>query len=223
MKFALITEGISEHRIIRHILEKFFKDKVPFIRQIQPQIFNEKQISIGSWNEVLKYCGRTDDLKEIFNNNDYLIIQIDTDKSQTKPFSISHSKIDNTLKSVDELCNEVIVKLKSIISLEIIKEHGNKIFFAICVHSIECWLLPLLYTNNLKSKTHGCIDTLNTELIKKNIHIIPNGNKNNHNAIRTYETILKIWKRKQDIIESSKHNEGFKKFINSLKTIDLTK
>jgi len=74
MKFALITEGVSEHRIIKHILEKYFKESNVFFRQIQPQINNEKQKSGGGWSEVLKYCKRDDDLKEIFNTNDYLII-----------------------------------------------------------------------------------------------------------------------------------------------------
>lgn len=221
MKFALITEGPSEHNIIKHVIEKYFKEFETFFRPIFPTIVNGKQISGGGWSEVLKYCERIEDLKEIFIDSDYLVIQIDTDQSQTKPFSISHTKQDNTLKSVDELCNDVIEKLRSLISPEIIKENGNKIFFAICVHSIECWLLPLYYTNNHKFKTLACLDTLNLALIKKDIHVITKNNKNDSNGIKAYKKILENWKRKQDIIDSSKHNAGFKQFINSLKTIDL--
>ncbi len=42
MTFALITEGISEHRIIKHILLKCFKEFDPDINQIQPKISNDK-------------------------------------------------------------------------------------------------------------------------------------------------------------------------------------
>ncbi|MCX6350688.1 MAG: hypothetical protein NTX03_02380, partial [Bacteroidetes bacterium] len=131
MKFALITEGASEHRILKHILAKYFKENEPFINQIQPTIVNEKQKSTGGWAEVLKYCKREDDLNEIFINNDYLIIQIDTDRSEQKPFNISHTNQDNTDKSVDELCNNVVEKLRGLISPEIMEEYGNKIFFAV--------------------------------------------------------------------------------------------
>ncbi len=209
MRFALITEGISEHRIVKHILEKYFKNSDIYCRPIQPQIYNEKQASSGGWLEVLKYCTREDDLNEIFNNNDYLVIQIDTDQSQTKPFNISHTKSNNKLKTIEELYNDVIYKLRDLIPPNIIEEHGDKIFFAISIHTIECWLLPIYYNNNHKSDTSNCLFSLNKELKKKNIHPIPPKDKNNPVSIRTYDTILRNWGKKQDIINSAQHNFGF--------------
>lgn len=91
MKFALITEGVSEHRIIKHIIAKFFKEQEPDINQIQPKMLNEKQETTGGWVEVLKYCER-EELRSILIENDYLVIQIDTDQSQTTPFNINHLK-----------------------------------------------------------------------------------------------------------------------------------
>jgi len=126
MKFALITEGPSEHRIIKHIIAKYFRDKEPEINQIQPKIVNEKQETTGGWNEVLKYCER-EELKDIFIENDYLIIQIDTDQSQTKPFNVSHSKHTNKLKTVDELYIDVVEKLKGLIKSEILETYNDKI------------------------------------------------------------------------------------------------
>ena len=219
MKFALITEGPSEHRIIKHIIAKYFKDKEPEINQIQPKIVNEKQETTGGWSEVLKYCERKE-LKDIFVENDFLIIQIDTDQSQTKPFDVSHTKPDNILKTVDELYVDVVEKLKGFIKPEILEAHSDKIFFAICVHTIECWLLPLYYTNNHKTDTRNCLSTLNTGLRRHNIHTIPTKDKNNPNSIRTYETILRNWSKKQDIIGSAKHNSAFKKFIDSINVIE---
>ena len=222
MRFALITEGPSEHRIIKHIVAKYFKDKEPEINQIQPKLVDGKQDNKtpGGWNEVLKYCER-EELQDIFVENDYLIIQIDTDKSQTAPFSIKHKHQDNTDKTVDELCIDVVEKLKSLIRNEVKDKHGDKIFFAICVHTIECWLLPLFYTNNHQSKTINCRDTLNIAFGKNDIHVVTAANKNEPNGIRAYETALKNWKRKQDIAKSAKHNAGFKKFVASLDTIKV--
>ncbi|MEI8205167.1 MAG: phage tail protein [Bacteroidota bacterium] len=220
MRFTLITEGVSENRIIKHILVKYFKEYELFFRDAQPQIVNEKQETIGGWNEVLKYCGRTDDLKEIFNNSDYLIIQIDTDQSETKPFDVSHSKDDNTSKTVDELYVDVVEKLKGLINPDILESYSNKIFFAICIHSIECWLIPIYYQDKHKTKTLNCFDTLNLALRKHDIHVIPSKNKNTPIGIRGYEEILKNWKKKQDIDKSAQSNKGFERFVESLKTIE---
>lgn len=225
MKFALITEGPSEHRIIKHIITKFFKDQEPEINQIQPKIINEKQQTTGGWNEVLKYCER-EELKDIFVENNYLIIQIDTDQSQIKPFNISHTKQDTETnavvnKTIDDLYTDIVEKLKGLIKPEILAVHNDKIFFAICIHTIECWLLPLYYGNNHKSDTKNCLGTLNTELRKKNINVIPSKDKNNPKSIRTYETILRDWRKKQDIVNSSQHNPAFKKFTDSLEVIEV--
>ncbi len=220
MKFALITEGASDHWIIRHIVEKYFKGTNLFFRQIQPQMVNAKQSSGGGWPEVLKYCKRDDDLREIFNTNDFMIIQIDTDQSQTKPFSISHTKPDNTSKSIDELHYDVLEKLRGLINPEILKEFADKILFAICIHSIECWLLPVFYIDNHKTKTQNCLETLNVAFRKKDIHIITPKNKNEPIGKRAYESALKNWKRKHDILNSAKHNIGFKRFIDSLANLE---
>jgi hypothetical protein len=223
MNFALITEGVSEYRIIKHILNKYFKEQNPDINQIQPKVVNDKQETVGGWNEVLKYCERKE-LNEIFIENDYLIIQIDSDMSNTIPFNVSHTKIDpatasNVNKTFNELYEDITIKLQSLINVDVLDAHGHKIIFAVCIHTIECWLLPIFFSNHHKSDTQNCINTLNIELRKKNIHIISKGNKNSPLSIITYDLILKNWKKQQDIIDSSKHNIGFFNFINSLSLI----
>ena len=47
--------------------------------------------------------------------------------------------------------------------------YGDRIIFAISVHSIECWLLPIYFnTQHQKAgKITGCLDTLNKILIKQ--------------------------------------------------------
>jgi hypothetical protein len=218
MNFGLITEGASEHRIIRHIITRYFKDQQPVINQIQPKIVNEKQETAGGWNEVLKYCGR-DEINGALVENDYLVIQIDTDQSSIKPFSISHTDNGGKPKSSAQLHDEVVQKLSSLIKEDIREKYKGRIFFAICIHTIECWLLPVFYVNKHKTDTSNCLSTLNVALGKHDIHIITSANKNKPNGIRSYDAVLKDLKKKGDIEGISQHNIGFHNFINSLKTI----
>ena len=225
MKFALITEGVSEHRIIKHIISKYFKDRDPEINQIQPKLVHEKQNDTGGWDEVLKYCQRPE-LSDIFVENDYLVIQIDTDQSQNNPFNVLHTKIDlqsgnNVNKSTEELYIDIKNKLESLISEEILAKYRNRIFYAICSHTIECWLLPIYFTNNHKSDTNTCIGTLNRQLNRNNIPSLPtlSKSKNSPQAIKTYNSILSNWKKRHEIENAAQHQFGFLKFIESLNTI----
>ncbi len=220
MKFALITEGPSEHRIIRCIIARCFKNHDPEINQIQPKLVDGKQDyrSPGGWNEVLKYCERPE-IDDILIENDYLVIQIDTDQSQTAPFSINHTHSGSVLKTPAELYKEVVEKLQSLISEKRWNRYSHRIFFAICIHTIECWLLPIYYSNDHTRKTVNCLNKLNDALRRNNICIIPSTNKNDGNGVRAYEIILRNWKRKQDIIKSAEHQYSLEKFIEQLATV----
>lgn len=218
MKFALIAEGASEHRIIKHIIAKYFKESEPEINQIQPSIVHERQDSVGGWNEVLKYCERKE-LTDILIENDYLIIQIDTDQSQTAPFNIGHHGSDGLKKSSEQLHADVIQKLQSLILPEILESHGNNILFAVCIHTIECWLLPLCYSDNHRIKTTNCLNTLNKALARQNKPLIPPEGKNSFNGNRAYVAVLHNMNSKADIIANAQYNFGFNSFVQSLNSI----
>jgi len=220
MTFATITEGASEYRVIKHILTKYFKEEDPDINPIQPKILDEKQHTTGGWNEVLKYCER-EELDDILKENDFLVIQIDSDQSQIQPFGVNHSAEDNTPKAMDALYGDIVIKLKSLIRSEILQKYEGRILFAICLHTIECWLLPIYYTNKHKVDTSNCLYTLNLMLEKNKITQLPTKtkDKNSPQSIRTYEAILNNWKRRQDLTEASVNNFGFANFINSLELI----
>lgn len=220
MRFTLITEGASENRIIKQIIIKYFKEHEIFFRDAQPQIIKDKQMNGGGWLEVLKYCERKDDISEIFNETDYLIIQIDTDVSPIKNFGVSHYKEDNTLKTCQELHLDVTNKLYSLIDATLLQKYKTKILLAICIHSTECWLLPLLFNNKQRETNSKCIDLLNKELAKQDLYTIPK-DKNGTKAIRAYDEILRKWRKPQDIIDSAAFNCGFQKFVDSLATIPI--
>ncbi len=217
MKFGLITEGISEHRIVKHIISKYFKGQEVYINQIQPPISDGKQSITGGWDKVLDYCQK-DELKDILIENDFLIIQIDTDQSQNSPFNIPHLE-NGIARDPKILYADVLSKLCSLINNEVFIQYVDKIHFAICIHTIECWLLPIYYKDKRKTKIANCTDTLNQILRKKNIKSINTDDKNSSTSNRTYDEILKNFKGKSDIILTSKHNIGFSFFTDSLNTI----
>lgn len=223
VNIALVTEGISEHWVIKRIVEHYLKDKFEsidnvIVNQIQPQISNNTQTKTGGWSEVLNFCKRTKDVEAALIEADCLIIQIDTDQSDKAPFNVSHHQQGSTPKTNEELYTDIVDKLRSIISSDVYAEYKDKIIFAICIHTIECWLLPIYYTNHHKTDIHKCLETLNKELKKRDLTTIPTKGQKNGRKI-AYENILKSWKKKKDIETHSTHNVGFSNFITDLSEI----
>lgn len=212
LKFALITEGVFEHRIIKHILQRYCQEE-PEINQIQPQLMENKQVSTGGWNEVLHYCEhREKDLLEILKFNDYIVVQIDTDMCQTSPYNVSKIGDDGKLLPEQELWHSVKTRLLNALPMSVPKE---RIIFAICIDMIECWLLPVYASTPQKAcRTTNCLNHLNQELLRNNIHIIKD--KNSETSRNTYAAILKSLRKRKDIEKCAFHHYGFSKFLETI-------
>ena len=171
----------------------------------------------GGWSRVLECCG-DNTLKEIFEYNEYAVIQIDTDCSQDQPFNVPHFGIDGQPKSNIVLYHNIVERLNSLIVHPEVQDYKHRIFFAICIHSIECWLLPLVYTDNKRENVANCLGTLNRAVQRKfkGLKMITKQNKNESTGIKVYNALISDWKRKVDITTSASYNAGFQKFIESL-------
>jgi hypothetical protein len=73
--------------------------------------------------------------------------------------------------------------------------------------------LPI-YSIHHKGDTSNCLDKLNKELRKKGIHIITE--KNSPQSQRTYEKVLNECKKPKEILEISKHQFSFNRFLDYL-------
>lgn len=213
---AVICEGVSEFNIINHIVSRYLGDHS--LNAVQPKINNDTQAEEGGWSRVLDHC-KDDDIEPIFQLNDYLIIQIDTDTSHISPYDIPHNFTNGSAKSVPRLHAEIKARLMRELSSEIRKKYIHRIIFAICHNEIECWLLPLFYTDNRACKTNNCIKVLNQELSRRNMDGIPDTNKNSSKARKAYKAILKNMKKRSVIEQMAEHNYGFKCFLAGLNTI----
>jgi len=214
MKIALITEGVSEYTIIEHILFGYIGDDNLIINQIQPKVVNQKQYTVGGWAEVIAYCQRQE-IRDILIENDFLIVQIDSDQSQTPPFGVNHIDNKSEQKKPDQLLRDIIERLRSLFIHEIYQNYQSRIIFAVCIHTIECWLLPVVYGNEHRTDTTNCLSKLNRELNRKNMNQIPR--KGNPMRISRFEEVLQLMRRKRDIENAAQFNPGFRFFIESVR------
>ena len=124
---------------------------------------------------MFDYC-HSKKFQESFRFLDYIIIQIDTDVSED--YNIAHQDEDGEF-TPQQLIEKVIEKFRDAIGEDFYNTNQQKILFAISVHSLECWLLPLYYTDKKKqAKVKNCLDTLNLQLAKKHKFTIDPNAKN---------------------------------------------
>ncbi|MBK8565867.1 MAG: phage tail protein [Saprospiraceae bacterium] len=210
LTFGLICEGESDQIVIENILFGVFEDPDLFTAPLQPP----PGIS-GSFDQVFNYCCSTE-FKQGINDNDFYIVQIDTDviiKGQLQ----EKYRIDlpPTLK-VDEMVKRVVDKFISLIGEgnNFWEEYGHKVIFAISVHEIECWLLPVYYKDGDKKKAAkitGCIEALNKAVNPKHGWTI-------HAKERAYyETMSKPFRK--EISKLHKLNPSLEIFVEHLMTI----
>lgn len=226
MTIALVTEGISEYRITKHILTKYFKGNEEIdINQMQPKLTEDEKKQAdggtnGGWVEVLKYCENLDELESIFLENDYLVLQIDTDRSEIAPYNVP-KQVAGIMKTPEILYKDIVERLIKSLPESIKERFLDRVIFAICIETIECWLLPVFYADKVHCcKTNNCLFHLNDILRKKNLETIStNGDKNNPRSVRAYQDILKKLNKKKEIEDCSVYNYGFKSFVQSLRNI----
>lgn len=209
--FRLITEGVTDQVTLEIILSIFYNDPDIDVERLQPpgdETDRYKQTDYGGWGMIFKYL-KSIEFKEAGDYTDYFIIQIDTDVSQE--FDIPHREKGCDL-SPDEIIKRVKEKLISLMDKMFYDDYKEKMIFAICVHSIECWFLPLYYSDNRKSKTGNCLETLNRKLKSQEGFFIGPKNKNS----RYYEKISRKFQNKKKLHKMSSQNPSFNIFIKCL-------
>lgn len=217
---AIICEGISECNVIKHIITRYSGPH--FFNVIQPQLTPDasKQDGFGGWQQVLEHCN-DDTFDRIFQYNDFLVIQIDTDTSHQTPYDVMPYHPGGSPKSPARLLTEIKVRLMRDIQRNKRRQYLPKIIFAICHNEIECWLLPVFYTDHNACRTNNCIHTLNQALDKQDIYRIPDKDKNCHNAQVSYRTILKKLRNRASIDKCAQHSISFTLFTKGLEIIPI--
>ena len=218
--FGLVTEGITDQKIIEKIIYGFFNNPDIPINTLSPlrDETDENRASTNSnWIEVLNYCC-SDRLKKEIYQIDYLIIQIDSDalKGESVPekFRINFP----SSPTMEDTVNLIQGKIIELIDENFYQTVKNKIIFAISVEMIECWLLPIYYKSQktTANKTNGCIDTLNKMLVEHEGFYI------NHKKPENYAIIAHHFRKRKTLIDSAKLNSNLNLFLTNLKTVNFT-
>lgn len=214
LKFGLACEGATDQAVIENILCGFYNDKAlrQEIKAFQPlfDATQQKQLEgeFGGWEILLEYLTTKRFRQDVINNH-YMIIQIDTDISEHPNFGVLQHNL-----STQELIEKVIERL--IIQIDNKKpfyvKNKEKIIFAISVHSLECWILPI-YKKYKTEKITGCIEALDPKTKNENY-------KKNYKNYDNYLKISKPLLKNKDLLKISSKNSSFEIFINCLpKTI----
>lgn len=213
--FGLITEGTTDQIIIENILAGYFDNDCLECHELQPLRDNTEKMAenYGGWYKVFEYCGSSK-FKTACLFYDYIIIQIDTDVSEETHYEVP--KYENGIElSPEQLIEKVVEKLKNVIGEEFYTQYIDKIIFAISVHVIECWLLPLYYTDKKKSKVKSCLGTLNLGIQKKEGLTIDGKNPS------VYEQISQKYCKHKMLMKLYTENPSLKVFIEELRKINI--
>ena len=194
--FGAIVEGITDFPIINSILIGYFNDSKIDINPISPINFRAS----SNYDKVFKSC-KPEKLKRAFLANKYIIIHVDTDVSAS--FGISHYE-DEQLLSPQQLIDKVADKFKQQMGEEFYSQYGHRIIFAIAVHSIECWLFPLLASDDKSAEIENCCQTLEKT--------VPSFRKKHD----YYQEITERYRNHDDLLNLYPKNPSLKIFIEQL-------
>ncbi|MCB9230747.1 MAG: phage tail protein [Bacteroidia bacterium] len=208
---GLITEGPTDQVVIENILTGYFNNYDILFQELQPLRDETNRVSeIGGWTKVLEYC-KSGRLKAALLYVDFVVIQIDTDVSELKGFDVPWKENGVDLSPID-LVERVKEKLIGLIGMDFYQDYQDKFLFAICVHQIECWFLPLFYSDNKREKISGCLNTLNRQIGKTMGFTIDQLNKNQ----KYYQEISKMFWKPKILKKCYPYNPSFAYFIHSV-------
>ena len=217
MLFGLACEGVTDQITIENILCGYFKnpDLDEEITKLQPP-FDEtdqkqKEKEFGGWQMLLAYLSTTRFRDDVLNNN-FIVIQVDTDVSNEKGFDVPQVDADNQPLIPEVLITNVIAKLVATIEsgeAGFYQQHSEKIIFCVSVHSLECWLYAHHNKKPLsKPKITGCYKALS--------YLLPTTEK----TYRCYDELSRVFLNRKNIDTVVEKDPSFCIFIQSLEKIE---
>ena len=218
--FGLVVEGQTDYAVLKNILYGFSSDPDLFIKELQPlRDATDAPISqtFGGWFNVFEYC-RSDNFKEALQEtDDFIVIQIDTDRSDEKNYDVPKTDENGTVLSPSQLIDRVKLKFSQLFEtafgLDFWANYGHRILFAIAVDEIECWILPLYFTDKTKEATNNCLHKLNRQLSRNNEPTIREDKVGESNK---YSQITKAYRKPKTLSEKQADNPSFNIFYNEL-------
>jgi len=220
--FGIISEGPTDQIVLENILCGFYNnaDLNESIRFLQP--FRDETDKYGTapaagWVNVFEYC-KSQRLLEAFEQNDFIILQIDTDCCEDRNYDVKRTNAEGKNHTPTELIDKVIERFQQIFNDAFPEQYAlfeNRIIYAVCVEEIECWLLPLYYDDKIQSATNNCVNKLNDKIYGKFGFYIDGSNKSNMG--NQYNKLSKGYLKHKILMGKCEENESLKVFAKGLK------
>jgi hypothetical protein len=223
--FGIIAEGITDQKVIENILLGYFgsESEEPVVNYVQPPNDKTSRGSTpapGGWTLVFAHLEGRAHLNNL-QFNDYLVIHIDTDVCEDVGFGVPRKENGIEL-SAKELMRRVSERLKSVIGAEDYAHYGHRILFAIAVHGIECWLMPLFFPNNSKAgKIAGCLSAANHALKNSNEAALSKTDGSDKSPT-AYENASRPYKSRKTLMKLHDKNPSLDAFVKQLELVEKT-
>lgn len=209
--FALIAEGLTDVAVIENIIYGLYKDNAQ-LNPLMPlrdatDTSRDAAGRFSNWELVMQYLS-SDQIEEALDNNDYLIVQIDTDAGDHKNFGLNLT-ISGVTKSIYDIVMECRQLLLSKFPTNILPSMQNRIIFAIPVLSTECWLIGLYDQQHLHviSKANNCFNRLNGVL---------KGNAKIEKNFQCYSQLSTVFRKNKTLKTASSRIECLELFLNAM-------
>ncbi|HWN67207.1 MAG TPA: hypothetical protein VNM90_06180 [Haliangium sp.] len=208
--------------MIKHIIAGYFGDQgeKPSVVSVQPppsDTSRKDRPEPGGWGLVLEFLA-SGEHRQALQLNDYLVLHIDTDVSEQTGFAVPHREAGREL-SVAELAERIRKKLEGLIGPEFCAEHGHRLIFAVAVHSVECWLLPLIYQDSHAGKITGCLNAANEARKRANKTPLskpgPKG-KGDSKDPRSYQDASRGYTKRKQLMALHDQNPSLALFVRQL-------
>ncbi len=213
--FALVTEGVSDHQVLRNVLLGYYKvQREPVITFEQPN--PQAVMHTGGWTLVMQYL-REKKYRQAFQTNKYVVVQVDTDVAEDQGFDVPKQDADGPL-SVEDLISNVVARLRQEIGAEDLATYGEQFIFAIGVEQIECWVLPLWYADARGEQIANCTarlgasPQLRNELTAKNYPWITPNKKEPF----SYDLASREYRKRAKLLAEGPRNPSLDVFLKDL-------
>ena len=213
--FALVSEGVTDHAILKNILSGYFQQQhEPVVRREYPD--PQAKEKYGGWTLVLQYL-REKKYEQAFQLNRYLIVQVDTDVAEDVGFDVSRQNRNGRIP-IEEFIRDVAARLKDEIGEADFTLYGDRFIFAIGVEQLECWLLPLWFTGADAKQTVNC-----TTRIGKCAQLRDALNEKNYEWIRkerkeflSYDLASRGYRKRAVLLSQGPRNPSLAAFLEEL-------
>ena len=202
---AFAGEGLTDYKVIKNLLIGFFNDKNLPITKLKPT-----ETEPAGWGNLFDYL-TTPEFRGGVDYSDHTIIQIDTDRCEEWKDDLKHIGDDDS--QIEQFIDKAKASLIKRIGNEFYLANKHKIFFAICIHDIECWLMPFNTTQPAHySKIVGCQNTLEKIAQKQGFSI----HQKYYEEGKFYDTFSQDMKKQKILLQKYLLNPSLKIFIESL-------